>query len=81
MTSCPEVGNVIYSLHLLPVVETVLLAWAATTRDRDYIRMEGLTCLVTESKYRKEVVAGGLTQYLVAGALNPPNWRQCTDLP
>jgi hypothetical protein len=43
--------------------------------------MEGLMRLVTESKYRKEVVAGGLAQYLVAGALNTPNRRQCTDLP
>ncbi|KAI0297906.1 HlyB/MsbA family ABC transporter [Russula brevipes] len=41
-------------------------AWAATTRDNDYIRMEGLKRMVTESKHRKEVVAGGLAEYLVA---------------
>ncbi|KAI0288520.1 HlyB/MsbA family ABC transporter [Russula brevipes] len=41
-------------------------AWAATTRDNDYLKMEGLRRVVTESKHRKEVVAGGLAEYLIA---------------
>ncbi|KAI0056772.1 P-loop containing nucleoside triphosphate hydrolase protein [Artomyces pyxidatus] len=39
-------------------------AWAATTHDQDYIRMEGLKRLVTGSKHRKELVAGGLSEFL-----------------
>jgi hypothetical protein len=58
---------------MLAAIETILSAWAATTRDNDYIRMEGLKRVVTESKHRKEVVAGGLAEYLVAGAWNSFN--------
>jgi hypothetical protein len=57
-----------YSVHMLAAIETILLAWAATTRDNDYIKMEGLRRVVTESKHRKEVVAGGLSEYLIGGA-------------
>ena len=49
----------------------LLLAWAATTRNNDYIRMEGLKRLVGSSKHRKELVAGGLSAYLTAGASSP----------
>jgi hypothetical protein len=45
-------------------------AWAATTRNKDFIRMEGLKRLVNNCKHRKEVVAGGLSEYLTAGASN-----------
>ena len=45
----------------------MLSAWAATTRDKNYIRMEGLRRLVNDPKHRKEVVAGGLATYLVKG--------------
>jgi hypothetical protein len=38
--------------------------------------MEGLKRLVNESKHRKELVAGGLAQYLVAGALNSLQQRE-----
>jgi hypothetical protein len=31
--------------------------------------MEGLRSIVNDAKHRKEVVAGGLAQYLVEGAL------------
>ncbi|KAF8494576.1 HlyB/MsbA family ABC transporter [Russula emetica] len=41
-------------------------AWAATTRNNDYIRMEALKRLVGSSKHRKELVAGGLAAYLTA---------------
>lgn len=40
--------------------------WAATTRDGDYIRMEGLNRVVSDTKHRKEVVAGGLDEFLTA---------------
>jgi hypothetical protein len=48
-------------------------AWAATTRNNDFIRMEGLKRLVNKSKHRKEVVAGGLSEYLTAGVPNTRN--------
>ena len=41
--------------------------WAAITRDRDYIRMEGLNRVVKDTKHRKELVAGGLDEYLTEG--------------
>jgi hypothetical protein len=56
------------------------LAWAATTRNNDYIRMEGLKRLVGSSKHRKELVAGGLAAYLTAGALSPLLEFNCIDL-
>jgi hypothetical protein len=34
--------------------------------------MEGLKRVVNDAKHRKEVVAGGLTQYLIAGTFGPP---------
>ncbi|KAH9972436.1 P-loop containing nucleoside triphosphate hydrolase protein [Lactifluus volemus] len=39
-------------------------AWAATTRNQDYIKIEGLKRLVHNPKHRKEFVAGGLSEYL-----------------
>ena len=36
----------------------LFLAWATTTRNNDYIRMEGVKRLVGSSKHRKERVAG-----------------------
>lgn len=44
-------------------------AWAATTRNEDFVRMEGLRLLVNKSHHRKELVAGGLSEYLTAGTL------------
>ncbi|KAH9993933.1 HlyB/MsbA family ABC transporter [Russula vinacea] len=41
-------------------------AWAATTRNNDYLRMEGLKRLVGTTKHRKELVAGGLAAFLTA---------------
>ncbi|KAH9060046.1 HlyB/MsbA family ABC transporter [Lactarius vividus] len=38
--------------------------WAATTRDGDYIKMEGLNRVVSDAKHRKELVAGGLDEFL-----------------
>ncbi|KAI0267129.1 HlyB/MsbA family ABC transporter [Gloeopeniophorella convolvens] len=40
--------------------------WAATTRDQDFIRLEGLKRLVGSTQHRKELVAGGFAEYLTA---------------
>ncbi|KAF8268191.1 HlyB/MsbA family ABC transporter [Lactarius quietus] len=40
--------------------------WAAITRDRDYIRMEGLNHVISDTKHRKELVAGGIDEFLTA---------------
>ncbi|KAF7319930.1 ABC transporter related protein [Mycena kentingensis (nom. inval.)] len=39
--------------------------WAATTRDADYLRSIGLRKFVHDQLHRKELVAGGLAEYLV----------------
>lgn len=71
-------------LPLLFIVDSHLdcsLAWAATTRNNDYIRMEGLKRLVGSSKHRKELIAGGLGKYLTAGTSRPsPRWAILTLL-
>ncbi len=58
-----------YEKHILlfPSKLTSLVDWAATTRDGDYIKMEGLSLLVTNAKHRKELVAGGLDEFLIEG--------------
>lgn len=40
--------------------------WAATTTNRDYMRMQGLEKLVDEGSHRKELVAGNLSEYITA---------------
>ena len=56
------------------------IAWAAITRDRDYIRMEGLNRVVKDTKHRKELVAGGLDEYLTAGVQDTfRHWMDITD--
>jgi hypothetical protein len=42
--------------------------------------MEGLKRVVNDAKHRKEVVAGGLTQYLMAGTLVFIKPRDLTNL-
>ncbi|KAI9437631.1 HlyB/MsbA family ABC transporter [Lactarius indigo] len=39
-------------------------AWAAITRNNDYVRMEGFNRVVRDTKHRKELVAGGLDKLL-----------------
>ncbi|KAG6819629.1 hypothetical protein H0H93_010049 [Arthromyces matolae] len=39
--------------------------WAATTKDARYVRMEGMKRTVSDTAHRKEIVAGGLQQYLL----------------
>ncbi|EPQ61192.1 P-loop containing nucleoside triphosphate hydrolase protein [Gloeophyllum trabeum ATCC 11539] len=38
--------------------------WAATTKNEDYIRMEGMKRVVNDNEHRKELVAGNLAEYL-----------------
>ncbi|CAK5279803.1 unnamed protein product, partial [Mycena citricolor] len=38
--------------------------WAATTKDPDYIKLAGLSNLVFDMQHRKEIVAGGIGNYL-----------------
>ncbi|KAH9164207.1 HlyB/MsbA family ABC transporter [Lactarius sanguifluus] len=40
--------------------------WAAITRNNDYVRMEGLNRMVKGTEHRKELVAGGLDEFLIA---------------
>ncbi|KAK7064847.1 ABC transporter related protein [Favolaschia claudopus] len=47
--------------------------WAATTRDPDYIKSIGLARAVHQELHRKELVAGGMFEYLVS------SYRQATE--
>ena len=47
---------------------THLIVWAATTRDVDYIRNEGLKRVVHDLEHRKEITAGGMWPYLLQRA-------------
>ncbi|KAI0656859.1 P-loop containing nucleoside triphosphate hydrolase protein [Cubamyces menziesii] len=38
--------------------------WAATTKDKDYIRMVGLKHVVNNPEHRKELVAGNLSEFV-----------------
>lgn len=37
--------------------------WAATTKNADFIKLEGLRTLITQTRFRKELVAGNLGTY------------------
>ncbi|KAG7093668.1 hypothetical protein E1B28_007327 [Marasmius oreades] len=38
--------------------------WAATTKNEDYLKMEGLKRTIGSSSHRKEIVAGGMWEYM-----------------
>ncbi|KAJ7222600.1 P-loop containing nucleoside triphosphate hydrolase protein [Mycena pura] len=40
--------------------------WAATTKDTEYLRSIGMAKMVHDQQHRKEIVAGGLAEYLVS---------------
>ncbi|KAJ6498112.1 P-loop containing nucleoside triphosphate hydrolase protein [Mycena vitilis] len=40
--------------------------WAATTKDTDYLRSIGMSRVVHDQQHRKELVAGGMLDFLVA---------------
>ena len=43
-----------------------IVVWAATTKNQDYIKLQGLKRVVTNFTHRKEFVAGNLAQYSVS---------------
>lgn len=43
---------------------TLLSVWAATTKDQDYIKSEGLKRTVIDPAHRNEIVAGGMSDHL-----------------
>ena len=48
---------------------TLLLVWAATTRNKDYIKMQGLKRVISVPDHRKEFVAGNLQDYCTSSTL------------
>ncbi|THH30401.1 hypothetical protein EUX98_g3800 [Antrodiella citrinella] len=40
--------------------------WAATTKDHDFIQLQGLKRIVSDFSHRKEFVAGNLTRYTIS---------------
>ena len=51
------------------IILSLWLVWAATTKDKDYIRMQGYKHLVDDPVHRKEVVAGSLGEHLTKRTL------------
>lgn len=61
-------GAIITQLGLFLLLNTIISeVWAATTKNVDYIRMEGMKRLVSDPSHRKEIVAGGMWEYLLKG--------------
>ncbi|KAK7060894.1 hypothetical protein VNI00_000627 [Paramarasmius palmivorus] len=50
------------------------LVWAATTKNEDYLKMEGLKRTISTNLHRKEMVAGGMWEYMHA------QYARCSDL-
>ena len=46
---------------------TVRKAWAATTNDQQYVKLQGLKRTVNDHAHRKEIVAGNLEKFLSHG--------------
>ena len=63
-----------------PPMNKVFLVWAAITHDRDYIRLEGINRVVSDTKHRKELVAGGVDEYLTEGVQDTFRWRGITNV-
>ena len=55
-------GAVILSLLSLLLMSSTV--WAATTRNKDWIRMAGMKKVIDGSSHRQEVVAGNMAEYL-----------------
>ncbi|OCH83861.1 P-loop containing nucleoside triphosphate hydrolase protein [Obba rivulosa] len=47
--------------------------WAATTKNQDYLRMQGCKQIVDDLRHRKELIAGNLVQYLVSQFMSAAN--------
>ncbi|KAI0716195.1 P-loop containing nucleoside triphosphate hydrolase protein, partial [Cerioporus squamosus] len=60
--------------------------WAATTKDKDYIRMVGMKFVVNNMEHRKEFVAGNLSEFMtkefeeVSQRVGPDNMMDFTDV-
>jgi hypothetical protein len=39
--------------------------WAATTKNSDYIRMQGMKRIVNDAPHRQELVAGNMVEHLI----------------
>jgi len=55
-------------LLLLQLFLCVSVVWAATTRNKDWIRMAGMKIVVDDASHRQEVVAGNMSEYLANGS-------------
>lgn len=71
----------IYIIRFLIAKDT--LVWAATTRNDDYVKLQGLKHIVSDPAHRKEFVAGDLGQYMMSSMLyvNQLRWsyaQTCT---
>jgi len=40
--------------------------WAATTKEPDFVLMQGLKKVVSRPEHRQEIVAGGMWQHMLA---------------
>jgi hypothetical protein len=45
----------------------VTVVWAATTKNQDFIRMQGLKLVVNSHSHRKEFVAGNMSEHMAKG--------------
>lgn len=61
----PRGRYVVFVFSYVQVIDGTIV-WAATTKNDDYIKMQGLKQLVTAPEHRKEIVAGGLWEYCVS---------------
>lgn len=55
-------------------VLTRCTVWAATTKDKDYIRMVGLKHVVNNTEHRKELIAGNLSEFMTSGTTLAKLW-------
>ncbi|KAG5220545.1 P-loop containing nucleoside triphosphate hydrolase protein [Salix suchowensis] len=61
----PRRRYVVFVFSHVQVIDDTIV-WAATTKNDDYIKMQGLKQLVTAPEHRKEIVAGGLWEHCVS---------------
>ena len=64
--------------HLLKNL-IVRKAWAATTRDQRYVKLQGLKRTVGDHSHRKEIVAGNLEKFLSHGQSPSASPNHSTD--
>jgi hypothetical protein len=58
--------DAVNDLYLGILMHFISVVWAATTKDSDYIRMQGMKRVVNDACHRKEIVAGGMREYMVS---------------